>query len=248
MNSLAVRSKVENQVATITLNRPEVKNALNKALLDELHDLLQSYDADDTVRVVVIQGCQGAFSAGADLKSIPIEDLQTFDYGTFLEETYNRLIRQIVSMKKPTVAHINGIAVGAGLSIALACDYRVASKNATLGLGFMKIGLVPDAGASYFLPRLIGLGNAMELALGKLLSAEEARQIQLVTQVEGLDLFLETVKSMPFTAFSLMKQNFHQSFQSSLHEVLQMEVDAQRKAGESKEHKAAIAAFLNMRK
>ncbi|MDT8861893.1 enoyl-CoA hydratase/isomerase family protein [Alkalihalobacillus sp. MEB130] len=241
---IAVLYKVENQIATITMNRPEVKNALSKAMLNELYQSFENAQNDDLVKVIVLQGSQNAFSAGADLKSIPLEELETFDYGTFLEEQYNRLIRLIVSTEKPVLAYINGIAVGAGLSLALACDYRIATEDAKMGLGFLKIGLVPDAGASYFLPRLVGLSNSMELALGTIISAEKAERMNLINQIGDPAPFITSLTHLPPTAFSLMKQNFRQSFEHNLDDMLQMEVNAQRQAGETKEHKAAILQFL----
>jgi 2-(1,2-epoxy-1,2-dihydrophenyl)acetyl-CoA isomerase len=236
---------VDHNTATITLNRPHVKNALNKELHVALYDALEKAGNDKNVSVIVLQGSNNAFCAGADLKSILKEELPSFDYGGYLEATYNRLIRLIASIDKPIVANINGIAVGAGLSIALACDYRVADPNAKMGLGFLKMGLVPDAGASYFLPRLVGLGKANELALGGLISAEEAYRIHLINSIGRLDELVQQLLSMPQKAFGLMKQNFRASFEKSLEEVLQMEVDGQRQAGETKEHKLAIQQFLS---
>ncbi|MFC0561143.1 enoyl-CoA hydratase/isomerase family protein [Halalkalibacter alkalisediminis] len=236
---------VDNRTATITLNRPQVKNALNKELHVALYDALEEAKNDINVSVIVLQGSNHAFCAGADLKSIPIEEMHSFDYGQYLDETYNRLIRQIVSIDKPIVANINGIAVGAGLSIALACDYRVADADAKMGLGFLKIGLVPDAGASYFLPRLVGLGKANEMALGGLISAKEAYRINLINSIGHLDELLVQLQSMPQKAFGLMKKNFRASFDTNLEDVLQMEVDAQRQAGETPEHKRAIQQFLS---
>ncbi len=150
----------------------------------------------------------------------------------------------MVSINKPIVAHINGIAVGAGLSIALACDYRVADEQATVGLGFLKIGLVPDAGASFFLPRLVGLGKALELALGDMISANEAKQINLIHEIGSPDLLIKKLIKMPPKAFGLMKQTFRESFDQNLEQVLQKEVLAQRQAGKTPEHKQAIQHFL----
>ncbi len=145
-NDSIVLYDVHHSVATITLNRPHVKNALNTDMHHALYHALEKASKNQSVSVIMLQGTDGAFCAGADLKSIALDDVGAFDYGTYLRDTYNRLILQLVSIEKPVVAHLNGIAVGAGLSIALACDYRVASPGAKLGLGFLNIGLVPDAG------------------------------------------------------------------------------------------------------
>ncbi len=231
-------------IATITLNRPEVKNALNEAMHEALFTAFDQANLDDNVHVIVLQGSGDSFCAGADLKSIPLDKLEQFDYGHYLRETYNRLILQMVNIQKPIVAYINGIAVGAGLSIALACDYRVAAYDARLGLGFLKIGLVPDAGASYFLPRLIGFGKAMELALGDPIAAEEAYRINLINKIGSPDELVNQLLHTPLEAFGLMKQTFRDSFEHSLAEVLEMEVATQRQAGETKEHRAAIEKFV----
>ena len=245
MTESVILYAVDKGIATITLNRPQVKNALNKELHVALYDAFWEAKNDHNVSVIVLQGSNHAFCAGADLKSIPIEEMHSFDYGKYLDETYNQLIRQMISIDKPIVANINGIAVGAGLSIALACDYRVAHSDAKMGLGFLKIGLVPDAGASYFLPRLVGLGKANELALGGLISADEAYRINLINSIGHLDELLVQLQNMPRKAFGLMKKNFRTSFELNLEDVLQMEVEAQRQAGETPEHKQAIQQFLS---
>ncbi|WP_332692142.1 enoyl-CoA hydratase/isomerase family protein [Halalkalibacter lacteus] len=244
MTNLPILYSAENNTATITLNRPQVKNALNKDMHIALYEAFEKAKTDDTVSVIILQGTDNAFCAGADLKSISLEQMKTFDYGDALEETYNRLIRQIVSINKPIVANINGIAVGAGLSIALACDYRVAHEQAHLGLGFLKIGLVPDAGASYFLPRLVGLGKAMELSLGDMITAKEAFRINLINEIGQPEQLVKKLVKMPPKAFGLMKQTFQASFEHSLEQVLEMEVFAQRQASETNEHKRAIEQFL----
>lgn len=246
-NDSSLLYEVNNSVATITLNRPHVKNALNVELHHALFDALDKASKDSNVSVIILQGAGDAFCAGADLKSIGLDDVGAFDYGHYLRETYNRLILQLVSIEKPIVAHLNGIAVGAGLSIALACDYRVASYDAKLGLGFLKIGLVPDAGASYFLPRLVGLGKAMELALGELISAEEAYRINLITKIGQPEELVEQLKHVPQKAFGLTKKTFRESFERNLAEVLEIEVSSQRQAGNTPEHRAAIERFVKKR-
>jgi 2-(1,2-epoxy-1,2-dihydrophenyl)acetyl-CoA isomerase len=245
MNEEVVLYEVRDQVATITLNRPQVKNALNEEMHTALYRAFDEANQNEDVRVIVLEGSDGAFSAGADLKSIATEDVGELDYGKYLRETYNKLVLQLMNIEKPIVAHINGIAVGAGLSIALACDFRVAAREAKLGLGFMKIGLVPDAGASYFLPRLVGLGKATELALGEIISAEEAERINLINQVGSPEPLIAHLKTVSLSAFGLMKKNFRTGFDKTLAEVLELEVETQRVAGATKEHKYAVAQFVN---
>ncbi|WNF37237.1 enoyl-CoA hydratase-related protein [Bacillaceae bacterium IKA-2] len=235
-------------IGTITLNRPEVKNAINLAMHEDLQDAFTIAGNDPEVSVIVLQGKDGAFSSGADLKSIPIEDFASFDHGDYLALTYNKLLEIIASINKPIVAYLNGIGVGAGLSIALACDFRFASSDAILGISFLKIGLVPDAGASYFLPRIVGIQKAIELCLGESITAEEALHCGLINNIGNPNEFVEKLKHVPITAFGLMKQTMHASFDHSLTEVLTMEVAAQRKAGKSPEHLKALQAFIQKTK
>ncbi|MCD8509429.1 MAG: enoyl-CoA hydratase/isomerase family protein [Bacillus sp. (in: Bacteria)] len=193
-------------VATITMNRPQVKNAINEKMHEELYHAFTAAKEDESVKVIVLTGKDGAFSSGADIKSIPIDKMAEFDHGDYLERTYNRLLLLIDELEKPTVAYINGIAVGAGLSIALACDFRIANSDSKFALSFFGIGLIPDAGASYFLPRLVGLGKAMELSLGGSLSAEEAYRIGLINQMGQPELFIEQLKEVPTPAYGLAKK------------------------------------------
>ncbi|PYZ96140.1 enoyl-CoA hydratase [Alteribacter lacisalsi] len=233
---------------TITLNRPEVKNALNEAMHEELYEALQQARSDESVRAIVITGTDGAFSSGADLKSIPLEKLEYFDHGEYLERTYNPLVKLLDAINKPTIAYMNGTAAGAGLSIALACDFRAAEHDAKLALSFMKIGLVPDAGASYFLPRLVGLSKALELSLGEAISAEEAFRIGLIHKIGSPDDLTETLKGVPPTAYANMKNNMKCGLHLSLDEVLEEEKKGQQQAGKSAEHREALMQFLNSRK
>ncbi|MDG5787393.1 enoyl-CoA hydratase/isomerase family protein [Evansella sp. AB-P1] len=235
---------VSNEVATITMNRPQVKNAINLHMHEELYAAFHAAEQDDQVKVIVLTGKDGSFSSGADLKSIPLDQMSSFDHGTYLEQTYNPLILLIDRMEKPTVAYLNGTAVGAGLSLALACDFRVGDPDAKLALSFLKIGLIPDAGASYFLPRLVGLGKALELSLGSSITAEEALRIGLINQLGDPTSFIESLKNVSQPAYSLMKKNMKTGFQQSLEDVLHMEVLGQRESGKSPHHQQAIRTFI----
>lgn len=235
-------------IATITLNRPEVKNAINIAMHEDLQQAFTIAGNDPNVKVIILQGQGGAFSSGADLKSIPINDFDSFDHGDYLAKTYNKLIEIIEAIDKPIIAYLNGISVGAGLSIALACDFRYATPDAILGVSFLKIALVPDAGASYYLPRLVGLQKALELCLGEPITAEEALQCGLINKIGCPMEFAQKLRQVPITTFGLMKKNIRNSFDKSLSEVLAMEVDAQRQAGKSFEHIQAIQNFIQKMK
>ena len=238
----------ENNIGTITLNRPEVKNAVNMPLYEALHAALLQARDDANAKVIVLTGSGDAFCSGADISAFKGDGQTPIDYGDYLRNTYNRLIELITGMEKPIIAYINGIAVGAGLSLALACDYRIAHPQARMGITFLNIGLVPDAGASYFMPRLVGMSKALELALGDIIDAEEAKRIGLVNDVGEPDALIERLLQLPTRAYTLMKQTFTKSYESSLADVLAMEEVAQREAGQTKEHLLAVQAFLGKSK
>ncbi|MBU9724299.1 MULTISPECIES: enoyl-CoA hydratase/isomerase family protein [Bacillaceae] len=231
-------------VAVIRLNRPHVKNAINKEMHRDLYDAFDRARKADDVKVILLTGQENSFSSGADIKSIPIDEMESFDHGEYLRDTYNKLILLIDSIEKPVVAHLNGTAVGAGLSIALACDYRVASDDAKLALSFFGIGLTPDAGASYFLPRLVGLSKAMEIALGGPLSAKEALEVGLIHRIGDPNPLVESLKQAPAPAFAWMKKNMKAGCHLPLDQVLELEVEGQRQAGKSKAHFMAVSKFI----
>ncbi|OLO42229.1 enoyl-CoA hydratase [Alkalihalophilus pseudofirmus] len=244
MEQQSVTYEVQQDIATITLNRPTVKNAINLDMHRELYRAFEQANKDENVRVIVLTGSGDAFSSGADLKSIATENLGDVDYGDYLRDTYDKLLLYMETITKPTVAYINGVAFGAGLSLALACDFRVSEYNAKMAISFLKIGLVPDAGASYFLPRLVGLGKALEISLGEPISAEEAYRIGLVHRIGQPDDLVGQLLSLPTSAYELMKKNMRNSYEHTLEEVLQMEEEAQTAAGKTKEHLAAVQRFL----
>src|SRR5690606_12317296 len=172
----------------IVIDRPSVLNALTPDTLRELADALTGEAADPAVRAVLITGEGRGFCAGADLAATPVDG----DIGAFLERGYHPVVRAIVDLEKPVIAGVNGVAAGAGLSLAAACDLRVASSAAVFALGFTAIGLVMDAGCSFHLPRLIGVGRTMDLALGnRRVDAEEAKAIGLVERVLPAEGFAE---------------------------------------------------------
>ncbi|ADI00705.1 enoyl-CoA hydratase/isomerase family protein [Salisediminibacterium selenitireducens] len=236
---------IESGIATIQMNRPEVRNAINEEMHRDLYQAFQEARRDEDVKVIVLTGIDDAFSAGADIKSIPVEEMDSFDHGTYLEEYYNPLVTLIENIEKPVVAYINGTAVGAGLSLALACDMRFAEEDAKLALSFFGIGLTPDAGASYYLPRLVGLGNAIALGTGKPFTVKEGMHLGLI---QGVGNPVETVmqlKRVPHPAYSWMKKNMKFGMENSLEATLEQEIEGQRAAGSSEAHKAAVRAFLS---
>jgi 2-(1,2-epoxy-1,2-dihydrophenyl)acetyl-CoA isomerase len=220
----------------------------------ELHDALDSAAADDEVRCVVLRGEGRGFSAGADLKS---EDLsrKAPDLGEYLRKTYSRTITKIVAMEKPVVASLHGPVYGAGVGLALTCDLRVAAESARFSVAFVKIGLMPDAGVSCFLPRVVGLGRAMEMCmLGDTVDAEEAYRIGLVDRVvpeESLEEETATLAgrlaAMPTRALGSIKRALYASFESDLDTALESEAVGQALCGRTADHKEGVAAFFEKR-
>ena len=179
----------QNAVLRITLNRPDVLNALSLDLLGELRDALQEAAEADDIRAVLLTGAGRGFSAGADLASTPVEG----NFEEMIQTYYNPVVRAIATMPKPVVAGVNGVAAGAGMSLALACDTRILSSSAAFAVGFTGIGLVMDASASYFLPRLVGRGRAFELAYsGRKVGAEEALRLGFGEQIIPAETFAES--------------------------------------------------------
>ena len=240
--------EVENGIATIKINRPRVKNAINEDVHVALYDFFEKAKLDDTVKVIVFTGVEDSFSSGADLKSFPTDKAEQINLGEHLDRSYNRLLRLMETIDKPTVAYINGTAVGAGLSLALACDFRVAKSGAKLAVSFLHIGLVPDAGATYFLPRLVGLGKALEISLGESFTSDEGAKIGLIHRIGEPGPFAQALKRVPQPAYALMKKNMKASFHSTFEESLQLEIDGQREAGYSDIHQYLVAQFFEKRK
>ena len=249
--------KENSGVATLALNRPEVLNAFNGQLHKDLHGALDRAAADDKVRCVVLRGEGRGFSAGADLRG---EDLQqdgheTTDLGEYLRETYSKTITKITSMDKPVIAALHGPVYGAGVGLALACDLRVAAESVKFSVAFVKIGLMPDAGVSFFLPRIVGLGKAMEMGmLGNAVEAEEAHRIGLVNKVvpdEALSdeagALAEHLAVMPTRALGKIKHSLHASFESDLETALEREAEGQTFCGHTEDHKEGVAAFFEKR-
>lgn len=243
-------------VAEISLNRPEVMNAFNSRMHEEIYAAFEDADADVEVRAVLLRGEGRGFSAGADLGEIVEHGEDQPDLGEYLRGTYSRLVTKIAGLRKPVVAALHGPVYGAGLGIALACDLRVAGENARFSVAFIKIGLMPDAGITYFLPRMIGLGRALELSmLGDDLDAEEARGLGLVSRVvaegsaaeEGYAL-ADRLSKLPTRALAEMKAALHESFDADLPQTLEREAEGQTICGYTKDHREGVAAFFDKRK
>ena len=245
---------VYNGTATITLNRPEVYNALNDEITFELQEALKAVAKDDAVRVAVLTGQGKAFCAGQDLKASAGAGKRSFMDS--LHKRYNPIIRAMRSLPKPVIGRLNGVAAGAGCSLALACDMIVASEDATFIEVFINIGLVPDSGSSFFLPRLVGMPKAFELCtMGKKISAAEALSLGLINRVvpaSDLDAavkeYTDYFSRAPTKAIGLIKKMLAKSAHASLDEMLDYEAYCQEIAGTSADHKEGATAFLEKRK
>ncbi len=241
-------------VATITLNRPEVYNALNDEITFELQDAWKNVARDESIRVAVLTGEGKAFCSGQDLKAASGSEKRSFLDS--LHKRYNPIIRAMRNLPKPIVCRLNGVAAGAGCSLALACDIVVAAEEATLIEVFINIGLVPDSGSSYFLPRLTGMTKAFELcSMGTRVKAEEALKIGLVNEVVPADKLDEAVKrytdyyaQAPTKAIGLIKKMLNKSATASLDDMLDYEAYCQEIAGNTHDYKEGVQAFLEKRK
>lgn len=241
-------------VARITLNRPDVFHALSPALIAEITNAVQTATGDDSVRAVLLTATgEKAFCSGADLKEATTSGMSA---GEILRDYYEPMITAIRDIPKPVVCRMNGLAVGAGCSLALACDMVIAAEDTYLSLLFVQIGLMPDAGATFMLPRLIGFARSFELAsTGRRIPAAEAQQMGLITKVvarEVLDEETEQIISYyrhaPTLAIGAMKHAFNQSMHSNLPQMLENERESQEMLFGTRDLREGISAFLEKRK
>jgi 2-(1,2-epoxy-1,2-dihydrophenyl)acetyl-CoA isomerase len=252
MSDSPVLYQVDGAVATITLNRPDVLNALNTALMLALREAVTAASEDPAVRAVIVTGAGRGFSAGADLAS---SSGGTGNAGTTLRERYHPVILAMRAMPKPIISAVNGVAAGAGMSIAMAGDIILAARSASFLQAFSKIGLVPDAGSTWFLPRYVGDVRARALAiLADRISATDAQAFGLVWQVhDDADLLpkaremAERLASMPTRAYAMIKEALNDSHQRDLATQLELEADLQVKAGQTEDFREGVAAFLQKR-
>jgi len=243
--------ELDGPVAIVTLNRPEVRNALDRRMAVELLGVLDRL-ADPGIRAVVLTGAGGAFCSGQDLR-IAADGIGSA--GAIVRETWNPIVLGIRRLSKPVLAAIGGPAVGAGMSLALACDVRVAGAGAQLGFGFGRIGLMPDAGTTWFLPRVVGLGRAHELVLSaRNVPASEALDLGLVEFVVPDEQVLDQARRMagllaagPTVAYAAAKQALGRSFELPLEDALELEADLQDEVARSEDAAEGVRAFLEKR-
>lgn len=242
-------------VAILTFNRPEVRNAFNDVLAEEARAALKRAERDEAVRCVVITGAGQGFCAGQDLAAVRDRG-EEVSFRDHLQKTYNPIVMKLRSIEKPVIAAINGAAAGAGWGIALACDIRYASDTAKFRLAFSGIGLAPDSGTSFFLPRMIGLGRALELAYtNDVLDANSAFALGLVNKVfpsdQLLPATLELARNLaqaPTRGLGLTKRAMNYALNASLDEALDYEAHVQEIAGRTVDHHEGVQAFLEKRK
>ncbi|MBF0168544.1 MAG: 2-(1,2-epoxy-1,2-dihydrophenyl)acetyl-CoA isomerase [Alphaproteobacteria bacterium] len=256
MTTPSVTLCLDSGVATITLNRPDKLNSFTETMHGELLAVLTQLASDETVRALLLTGAGRGFCAGQDL-SDPIMRTgpDALDMGETIDRLYNRLIRALKALQVPVICAVNGVAAGAGANLALACDIVLAARSASFIQAFAKIGLVPDSGGTWFLPRLVGPARAMALSLlGEKISAEQALQwgmiwkvvddAQLMDEARGLALHLAR---QPTKALGLIKQALNATWSHRLDEQLDLERDLQRKASKSPDYAEGVAAFMAKR-
>lgn len=244
-------------ILTITMNRPDKLNAVTDVMLGEMNDAFKQAEKDRSVRVVVLTGAGRGFCAGADLAAATESRGSNgkFDFGHHLRTTFNPLINSIRTMPKPVIAAINGVAAGAGMSMALACDITIAAESATFLQAFVKIGLIPDSGSTWLLTRLIGTARAMDLMLtGRKITAQEALEWGLINQVAEDAQLAAVVRALaqefavaPTAAIGHIKRAVEYANNHSLEEALDYEADIQDVAGKTADHAEGVMAFLQKR-
>ncbi len=244
----------ENGVAKLTLNRPKSFNSFNRAMAFALIEALENCSNDDEVRAIILTGEGRAFCAGQDLVEATEDNGITFEM--ILQEHYNPIILAIRKNKKPVIAAVNGVAAGAGANIAFACDMTLAKASASFTQAFSKIGLVPDSGGTFFLPRLVGLQRATAMMmLSNKVTAQEAMDMGLIYQAVEDEQFDEAVQklalklaSMPTKAFAMTKELINAGMSNSLEDQLIMEGKYQVEASQSYDYNEGVSAFLEKRK
>jgi 2-(1,2-epoxy-1,2-dihydrophenyl)acetyl-CoA isomerase len=254
--SAGILYAVDAAVARVTLNRPDRLNSFNDAMHAELREALARATADRTVRVLLLTGAGRGFCAGQDLSDRAVAPGgEAVDLGSSIERNYKPLIAALRALPFPTVCAVNGVAAGAGANVALACDLVIAAKSASFVQAFSRIGLVPDSGGTYFLPRLVGTARAMGLALtAEKLSAEQAASWGLIWQCVDDDAFVATVDKLlaqlagaPTRGLVATRRAIDASAHNTLEQQLALERDLQRELGFSDDYREGVAAFVAKR-
>jgi len=247
--------EVADGVACLTLNRPDSLNSFTAAMHGEVSQVLEPAASDTTVRSVVITGAGRVFCAGQDLNDRNVAPGERVDLGQSVETYYNPLIKRITSMEKPVLCAVNGVAAGAGANIALACDLVFAARSAKFVESFAMLGLIPDSGGTWHLPRLVGMARAKGMAmLMPKITAEQAKEWGLIWEVVDDEALLSTVMTLakhlatqPTKGFAFTKQAFAASMTNSLEQQLELEKNLMRTAGFTEDYAEGVKAFLEKR-
>lgn len=252
-----LRLEQDGALAIVTLDRPGVLNAFDLALTSALARAVDRCAADPAIRAVVITGAGRAFSAGQDLRdrALLVEAGNDLHLGDELRRRYHPVIAAIRAMRKPVIAAVNGVAAGAGLGLAVACDVRVAAASASFRAAWGRVGLVPDAGSAYFLPRLVGWGRAMDMILsGEPVKAEDALRIGLATRVWPDELFAAewrryalAIATGATEAYALSKEGLAAAWDTDLPSFLEVEAGLQDRAGRTRDYVEGVRAFVAKR-
>jgi 2-(1,2-epoxy-1,2-dihydrophenyl)acetyl-CoA isomerase len=255
--SEVVLSALDAGVLTLTLNRPEALNALSREMTRALRDGMEAAALDRGVGAVILTGAGRAFCAGADLKDVVARrEAGERDLGDDLRANYTPMIRAIRACPKPVIAALNGTAAGAGLSLALACDLRIAAAGTRLIVVFVRVGLVPDAGSLFFLTRMLGLSKATELAIsGDPLMVEDAHKLGLVAAVVEPEQLMTAAMDRarrlaegPRQTYALIKHGLERALQLDLEQAMELEAQLQSMAAETPDAREGIQAFIEKRK
>ncbi len=250
-----IKKSLSKGVLKLTLNRPDKLNCFTEPMAGQLQQTLIQARNNDEVRCVLLTGAGKAFCAGQDLPEA-LEKGEDYELGNTVRNSYNPIIKAICKLRKPVVCAVNGTAAGAGANIAFACDIVLAAEDAVFVQAFCKIGLIPDSGGTYFLPRLVGLqrANAMYL-LDEKITAQKAVETGLIYKAINSDELMNEAQkicmklaSMPTKGFALYKKAINQSFNNSLDEQLELEADFQTEAGKTHDYREGVQAFLEKRK
>jgi 2-(1,2-epoxy-1,2-dihydrophenyl)acetyl-CoA isomerase len=250
---MEILRNIENGVCTLTLNRPAVFNSFNQTMAFQLQEALEACAIDETVRVVVIKGEGKAFCAGQDLAEAT--DPEGPELKSIVRDHYNPIILKIRELEKPVIGAVNGVAAGAGANIALSCDIAIAKRSASFIQAFSKIGLIPDSGGTFFLPRLIGMQKALALMMtGDKVSAEEAERLNMIYKVvedevfdDEITKFATNLAAMPTRGLGLTKKAVNLGLFNSLEDQLDVEERLQTEAGETDDFAEGVNAFLQKR-
>jgi len=258
MENTYIKVEKNHGVMTIALNRPEVLNSFNGIMAKETQAALLDAAEDSEVRAVIITGEGRGFCAGQDLQEVLSSETnpQPKPIQKIVEEHYNPIVLQIRNLEKPVIAAVNGVAAGAGANLALCCDFVIADESVAFVQAFSKIGLVPDTGGTWILPRLVGMAQATRMMfLGEKVMAAEAKSLGMIFDVSengtALNKAIELASQLavqPTKAFGFTKKLLNQSFEKDLSQQLEAEAICQAKAGATADHQEGVAAFLEKRK